>query len=826
MSKASRLALGLALAALCHLMPATLPAAVAAPAASAAAKTASEAEAQQTPAITHGEAAAELKRLQTEQDRIKQEASDPDGNTRLEELDGALHKLDADIDKLTSVLTPQRAQLQAQLDVLGPPPADGTTKEAPAVVRQRAELNARRMQLDAQIKQAAESKENIANLGDQIGRLQRSHLKDQLALRSESILNPQFWQPLFSPSPEDRARMDTFQDQVVPMVQLAWQPSQRAATIALLLLALAVWTLGRRLAERALAWFCLTRLPETRLRRSALALATTLATVATTGLAVQLVYNAFTRHYELPPDLMELYAQLLKLTLTSALIAGLGRALLCTRHPSWRLPALADPVALAMKPFPAVLAGLLLLAGTLEQLNRIADTSVQVTLLGRGLVSLVVVLTIGAALLRANRVRNVLAAAGERPEARATLAGMIHAGVSVIVLVSVVALLAGYISFARFLTYELVWFDIVLCSLYLLTQVTRDVCESLLSTNYASGRVIKQLFGVDDSHLEQASTILSGIGASVLLLVAVLALLTGGFGTTPADLLNSLVMVLGGEKLHSLNIMPDRILNALIALGVGIWLLRSVRRWLDGELLPKVCKEPGLRASLITLYSNVGYVLLVLLVLSLLGVRWDNLAWIVSALSVGIGFGLQEIVKNFVSGLILLTERPVKVGDMVSIAGVEGDIRRINVRATEIQLGDRSTVIVPNSQLISQNLRNVTMSNSTQGVASLQLTFPLNTDPEQLRDLLLDVFHQNETILDVPAPSVMFSQLAPNGITLSVTGYVGSPRIAPNTRSDLLFEILKRLRAAGISLSVPQSLRLENLPPPFGDAPQQSLAAG
>ncbi|WP_432261007.1 DUF3772 domain-containing protein [Cupriavidus sp. TMH.W2] len=825
MSNVSRLALGLALAALCHLMPATLPAAVAAPASEAASATEAQQTPAQAPAITHAEAGAELKRLQTEQDRIKQQASDPDGSTKLDELDHTLHKLDTDVGNLSSALTPQRAQLQAQLDVLGPPPADGTTREAPAVVRQRAELNARRTQLDAQIKQATESKENIANLSDQLGRLQRSQMKDQLALRSDSILNPQFWKPMVRPTPEDGARMDTFLDQVVPMVQLAWQPSQRAATIALLLLALGVWLLGKRLAERALAWFCLNRLPETRLRRSALALATTVATVATTGLAVQIVYNAFTRNYALPPDLMALYGQLLKLTLTSALIAGLGRALLCTGHPSWRLPALADPVALAMKPFPAVLAGLLLLAGTLEQLNRIADTSVQVTLLGRGLVSLVVVLTIGAALLRANRVRNVLAAAGERPEARATLAGMIHAGVSLIVIVSLVALLAGYISFARFLTYELVWFDIVLCSLYLLTQVTRDVFESVLSTQHASGQVIKQLFGVDDSRLEQAATILSGIGASLLLLLAVLALLTGGFGTTPADLVNSMATVLGGEKLRSLNIMPERILNALVALGVGIWLLRTVRRWLEGELLPKLCVEPGLRASLITLFSNVGYVLLVLLTLSLLGVRWDNLAWIVSALSVGIGFGLQEIVKNFVSGLILLTERPVKVGDMVSIAGVEGDIRRINVRATEIQLGDRSTMIVPNSQLISQNLRNVTMSNSTQGVASLQLTFPLNTDPEQLRDLLLDVYRENESILDVPAPSVMFSQLAPNGITLSVTGYVGSPRIAAATRSDLLFEILRRLRGAGISLSVPQSLRLENLPP-FGQEPERALAAG
>lgn len=808
MRRLPRLALSLVLVALIHLTPAALPAAM-------AVEAASDAEAPQV-TLTHDEAVAELKRLQTEQDRVKQQASGADG--KLDGLADTLKQLATDVDKLTATLTPQRAQLQAQLDVLGPPPAAGTTPEAPAVARQRAELNARKAQLDGELRQATESKENIANLNDQLAKLERGRLRDQFALRSESILNPQFWEPLFNPSTEDKIRLGAFLEQVVPMVQLAWQPGQRTTTALMLLIALAVWTFGRRLAERAVAWFCLARLPESRLRRSALALATALTTVVTTALAVHIAYAALTRRYEPPPELQDLLGGLVKLMLTSALIAGLGRALLCTRHPSWRLPALADGVALAMKPFPTVLAGLLLLAGTLEQLSRIADTSVSVTLLGRGLVSLVVVLTIGAALLRANRVRTELAAAGERPEARATLAGMIHAGVSAVIVVSLGALLAGYISFARFLTYELVWFDIVLCTLYLMTQITRDVCEALFSPRHASGRVIKQLFGIEDSRLEQASTVLSGIGVSLWLLVAVIALLTGGFGTTPADLLNSLLTVLGGEKLHSFYIMPDRILNASVALAVGIWLLRSVRRWLDAELLPKVCAEPGLRASLVTLFSNVGYVLLVLLTLSLLGVRWENLAWIVSALSVGIGFGLQEIVKNFVSGLILLTERPVKVGDMVSIGTVEGDIRRINVRATEIQLGDRSTVIVPNSQLISQNLRNVTMNPNTQGVATLQLTFPLDIDPEQVRDLLLDTYRENETILDLPAPSVMFSQLAPNGITLSVTGYVSSPRIAANTKSELLFEILKRLRAAGISLSVPQTLRVENLPVPGMEA--------
>ncbi|MGT2509928.1 DUF3772 domain-containing protein [Cupriavidus basilensis] len=804
MSKLPKLALSLVLIALFHLSPAALPA--------AAADTVKSTDAQLATSLSHAEAVAELKRLQTEQDRIKQLASAATSSTQLEGLDNDIKQLAGDVDKLTAALLPERAQLQAQLDVLGPAPAAGTTPEAPAVAQQRAELNARKTQLDNGLKQAADDKENVANLNGQIAKLQRSLLKNQLALRSDSILSAQFWMPLFKPTPEDQQRLSAFKDQVVPLWQLAWQPGQQAVTTLLVLLALAVWLIGRRLIERALAWFCLTRLPESRLRRSALALATALATVVTTAVAVQIVCFAFTRYYEPPPQLQDLISELGKLTLTSALISGLGRALLCTRHPSWRLSALADRVALAMSPFPAVLAGLLLLAGTLEQLNRSADTSLQVTLSGRGLVSLVVVLAIGAALLRANRVRTLLCAAGEQPEARSTLAGMIHAGVTITVIASLFALLIGYITFARFLTYELVWVDIVLCSLYLLTQLTRDVCECVFSLHHASGKVIKQLFGLGDSHLEQASTVVSGIGTSLLLLVAVIALLTGGFGTTPSDLLNSLLTVLGGEKLRRLNIMPDRILSAAIALSVGIYLLRSVRRWLDAELLPKVCMEPGLRVSLVTLFSNIGYVLIVLLTLSLLGVKWDNLAWIVSALSVGIGFGLQEIVKNFVSGLILLTERPVKVGDMVSIGGVEGDIRRINVRATEIQLGDRSTVIVPNSQLISQNLRNVTMSNSTQGVATLQLTFPLNIDPEHVRDLLLEAYRENMAILDKPAPSVTFSQLASNGITLSVTGYVGSPRIATETKSDLLFEILKRLRAADISLSVPQTLRVQNLP--------------
>ena len=199
---------------------------------------------------------------------------------------------------------------------------------------------------------------------------------------------------------------------------------------------------------------------------------------------------------------------------------------------------------------------------------------------------------------------------------------------------------------------------------------------------------------------------------------------------------------------------------------------------------------------------------MILLALSVMGVQWNKLAWIVSALSVGIGFGLQEIVKNFISGLILLTERPVKVGDLVGISGYEGDIRRINVRATEIQLSDKSTVIVPNSQLISQNVRNATMGNA-QGVVTIPLVFPLDIDPVKVKEILLGVYQDNERILETPTPSVSFKDLSAQGISLSVTGNVATQRQISSVKSELLFEILVRLRHSDVPLSSPQTMVIE-----------------
>ncbi|WP_028623797.1 DUF3772 domain-containing protein [Pseudomonas sp. Ant30-3] len=745
----------------------------------------------------------ELQALQLRLDTLKQQVSLVDNYNQLEGPQDLVQIFILDVDRLTAALLPVQTQLGAQLSVLGPAPDDEVAAEQSEIAAQRVTLTEQKNKVDASLKTLTALKTSATELITQIAGLRRNLLESELTLSTRSILNPGFWWPVLTPSADDRQRLSVFFVHAKEALRHAWQPGQRLFTCALLTLALVVWTLGRRLAERGLTWLCIHRVPEGRLRRSALALACVVATVLTAGVALHVLFYALTRDAPLPPMLTTFSQEFEKLAYTCVLISALSRALLSTQHPSWRLPTIADSVALTLKPFPRLLAGVLLILVAIIQMTNAAGVSSGMVIAGRGIVALIVLLILVVLLVRTGKVRRQAVASGEAAEASTTFAGLLYTFTGFATVIALLSLLTGYISLARFITYELVWGFIVLCGFYLLMQLTKDACEYLFSPKSPSGKSVKQVMGIEDRRLEQISTVLSGVSRAGLLLLAIVTLVVGGVGTTLGQLLTNVFAILGGGGLRRLNIIPGHLLNAVLALLIGVYLIRSLRRWLDDEFLPKTDMDPGMRASLSTLFANIGYALVILMTLSSLGVEWTNLAWIVSALSVGIGFGLQEIVKNFVSGLILLTERPVKVGDLISISGVEGDIRRINVRATEIQLADRSIVIVPNSQLISQNLRNVTLGGSAQGVASLELTFPLDIDPEQVKTLLYDAFCEHETILDKPEPMVRFSKLSPDGITLTVTGYVGSPRIVGTTKSDLLFEILKRLGAAGIELAKP-----------------------
>lgn len=754
--------------------------------------------------------AVELPKMQKILDKIKGQVSGDTNENQLNQLNEMALELSGNAETLGQALIPQRQQLDAQLAVLGPAPkADSGVKETPEVTRKRAALENQKGKLDDQIKQADGIKNGALVLSSQIVNLRRDQLKSQLALNSGSILGPRFWSPLFSRQDLDGEKIGDFISELQDTAALSWEPGWRVGTVGWLLAALLVMTLGRRYSEEFLAWVSIHKLPEGRLRRSFLAAAIALTTLAAVVLTFNFLSLAFVRRDEVSSDVQDFISRLVQLSVYCGLIAGLGRAFLSTRRPSWRLPSISSEVALALKPFPPITAALVFIFQTAESFNYTVGTSLNTTIFANGLTALLIGCTGLAISMRTNRVRRRMAQAGNPPEARPTVVGLVQLALTVTAVAILVSLIVGYVTLARFLSYEVIWCGILFGSFYFLSHLINDGCESLFSTNNATGKRLQTSLNIDERYLQQAATLLSAVGKTLLVAFVALALLNGTFASsTPIELIQKVIEFWGGKGLESLNIVPAHMVNAILCLVVGIYVLRSVRRWLDKEFLPKTTMDIGMRVSLVTLFSNIGYVLIILLTLSIMGLQWNKLAWIVSALSVGIGFGLQEIVKNFISGLILLTERPVKVGDLVSISGIEGDIRRINVRATEIQLGDKSTVIVPNSQLISQNVRNATMGNA-QGVVTIQLTFPLDIDPVQVRELLLDVYRENERILETPEPSVSFKDLTPAGIVLSVTGNVASQRQISGAKSDLLFDILTRLRKEGIVLSTPQTMIIE-----------------
>ncbi|RWR02133.1 mechanosensitive ion channel protein [[Pantoea] beijingensis] len=755
-------------------------------------------------------AAVELPKMQKILDKIKGQVSGENNQNKLDQLNEMALELSGNADTLAQALIPQRAQVNAQLAVLGPAPtADSGVKETAEVTQKRSSLENQKTKLDEQIKQSDAIKSGAFNLSAQIVNLRRDALKTQLALNSGSIFGPRFWAPWFGSQEQDIKKINAFSEELFSTAALSWEPGWRFGTVAWILAALLVATLGRRYCEEFLAWISINVMPEGRLRRSFLAATVALTTLIAVVLAFNFLDFAMTRRDEVSDDVQAFIDKLVQLSVFCGLIAGLGRAFLSNRRPSWRLPTISNDVALALKPFPPLTAALVFVFQTLEDFNSSVGTSISTTIWANGLTALLIGSTALSISLRTSRVRRRMTHEGQHPEAKSMLVGLLQMAMTLTGIAILASLVIGYVTLGRFLSYELIWTGIVFSSLYLLSHLVTDLCEALLSTNNTTGKRIQASLNIDARHLSQAAALLSAIGKTCLILFAAVALLNGTFGTsTPLELLQKALEFWGGKGLESLNIVPAHMVNALICLIVGIYVLRAVKRWLDKDFLPKTTMDIGMRVSLVTLFSNIGYVLVILLTLSTMGLQWNKLAWIVSALSVGIGFGLQEIVKNFISGLILLTERPVKVGDLVSISGIEGDIRRINVRATEIQLSDKSTVIVPNSQLISQNVRNATMGNA-QGVATITLTFPLDIDPVLVRQLLLDVYHENERILETPEPSVSFKDLTPSGIVLSVTGNVGSPRQVSGAKSDLLFDILTRLRKEGVVLSTPQSMVIE-----------------
>ena len=192
-----------------------------------------------------------------------------------------------------------------------------------------------------------------------------------------------------------------------------------------------------------------------------------------------------------------------------------------------------------------------------------------------------------------------------------------------------------------------------------------------------------------------------------------------------------------------------------------------------------------------------------MIALSFLKIQWSQYGWLVAAVSVGLGFGLQEIVANFVSGLILLFERPVRVGDVVTIDGTTGVVTRIQMRATTVTNWDHQELIVPNKDVITGKLLNWTLSNPVNRLI-ISVGVAYGSDTNRVRDLLAKVVSEHPDVLKEPPPTVHFNEFGDSSLNFAVRCFLGSIEQRVPVRHELNTAIYKVLNENGIAIPFPQ----------------------
>jgi len=275
------------------------------------------------------------------------------------------------------------------------------------------------------------------------------------------------------------------------------------------------------------------------------------------------------------------------------------------------------------------------------------------------------------------------------------------------------------------------------------------------------------------------------------------------FGTEWQYIQDTMKQAFFGFKVGNMTISIANIGAGLLVFLVLLFLTRVIQRILDQKILPKTNMDTSVRQSITQVLGYVGLIIALMASISTVGFDLTNLALIAGALSVGIGFGLQSIVSNFVSGLILLFERPIKVGDWVITNSGEGIVKKISVRATVVETFDRTSIIVPNAELISSSVKNWTHDDRI-GRVIINVGVSYSSDPQQVRDILMDVINQDIDIIKNPKPVVYFKDFADSALIFDVRFFIWNIQDMYAISSKVRFSIWDAFKDAEIEISFPQ----------------------
>ena len=253
---------------------------------------------------------------------------------------------------------------------------------------------------------------------------------------------------------------------------------------------------------------------------------------------------------------------------------------------------------------------------------------------------------------------------------------------------------------------------------------------------------------------------------------------------------------------------PFKLLTIITLTAILIWVTRRVTRWFVASILTRRGVDVGMGEALGAIVRYVVITLGALVILQSAGIDLTSLNVFVGAIGVGLGFGLQNITSNFFSGLILLFERPIRIGDRVEIGGAVGEVREIGARATTIVTDESVAVIVPNSQFVSERVTNFSRPDKLTAY-TLPFHVSHSSDPELVRHALLTAAAGHSDVLSDPEPEVEFVEAGLAGLRFQLQVWsTKHVRTAGRLKSELNFEVWRQLAAAGIAIRPPRGLSL------------------
>ncbi|MHA6261760.1 DUF3772 domain-containing protein [Arenibacterium sp. CAU 1754] len=673
--------------------------------------------------------------------------------------------------------------LQSQLNALGDKPEEGEEPADIAALRER--LNTRLEEMRVPRVVAEEAYTNADGLIREIDRIIRERQADRLLSRGPTPLNPAFWPDAIRDV--QGVVVSIANETAVGMKSKATvERTRRDLPVILFLLAIGAILLvrGNRWAERlgdmmrglggrgTGVWTFLVSLTKVFLPLAGL-LAVTKAISLTGAMGVRgdLVLNA---------------------------IPKWGAALLVFRWLSDQVYAgvndKGEPIVphrrLAEIRLYVTLLALMLIArdaiSLLEQVSNISQAS-------RAVLGFVPLVFVSLMLLRFQRIalrgpRPSAGAADEPGARRLGFAGFVSILRKFVVAVSVLApVLAavGYSDAAEQIIYPAV-LTLALCAAVLVLQ-----------------RFVVDVFATVTKDGEAARDSLFSTLVGFALALLALPFLALFWGARVADLTEVWAKFLEGFQVGDSRISPLDFATFAAIFAAGYVLTRLLQSGLRNNLLPKTRIDPGGQNAIVSGTGYVGIFLAALIAVTSTGLDLSSLAIVAGALSVGIGFGLQTIVSNFVSGIILLVERPVSKGDWIEVGGQMGYVRDISVRSTRIETFDRTDVIVPNSDLISGTVTNYTRGN-TIGRVIAPVGVAYGTDTKRVEAILLEIAKAHPMILANPAPNIVFRGFGADSLDFEIRAILRDVNWVMSVHSDLNHEIAKRFADEGIEIPFAQ----------------------